>query len=639
MVSLPNLEEPDPTTTTFNTGHTSGMVQNVNHDFIVHGGLTYTVNCIVEGPLPDMKQLLEVLPKIYTTPTVAPSSGVEGHTTVCGPITAQMAATHVTMNNFKATSAKDSSIEIRVIAEMMDILLENPSLHHSDTLPETLVSLRRMLKLTELALRAYQQTPLAQTLNYAIIAEAERCHKLLKDLFKRLSDYRYTLPAGLFQFIRQYIWSTAGESLEFSELNSKLGRCHSSLAACILALGSAAWPELERGKEGKTALADFYSLFAQESASLRHIQVDTVIVIDHLGRNLPVPTIFCNSWQDFHTVIVGHSKSFAGDSLVQRGDYMILKQGNDQVITPEELSSTIRPGITVEMSIVLREQAPEEYGGTEHKCPRCSHMNSKVITPSGWVSCQRCCGNFQVLSHTEDGDGDEEELVSPDADGDGDEQELISPEAQQLEPDHIPYEHHFFRRICIKLADTKTLPPSTAAAASSLSSPVDHGAESGPDSGMANIVSAKRAREAEREAKEREFAGGQHANYIDGIWHCSNCGCPDDIAIGRRRGPLGDKSQCGPCGKYWHRHRAPAAVEYNSSAEFLLRKRREAELARTMARNKGGAAASRAHELSASTSEGLSLLSPSPSDSEPTLAQTVTRMHASTTAPPNTPTT
>lgn len=65
---------------------------------------------------------------------------------------------------------------------------------------------------------------------------------------------------------------------------------------------------------------------------------------------------------------------------------MILKQGNDQVITPEELSSTIRPGITVEMSIVLREQAPEEYGGTEHKCPRCSHMNSKVITPSGWVS-------------------------------------------------------------------------------------------------------------------------------------------------------------------------------------------------------------------------------------------------------------
>jgi hypothetical protein len=59
---------------------------------------------------------------------------------------------------------------------------------------------------------------------------------------------------------------------------------------------------------------------------------------------------------------------------------------------------------------------------------------------------------------------------------------------------------------------------------------------------------AKKARESEREAKEKEFADGQHANVIDGVWHCSNCGCPESIAIGRRKGPLGDKSQCGTCG-------------------------------------------------------------------------------------------
>lgn len=62
---------------------------------------------------------------------------------------------------------------------------------------------------------------------------------------------------------------------------------------------------------------------------------------------------------------------------------------------------------------------------------------------------------------------------------------------------------------------------------------------------------AKLAKEREREAKEKEFADGQHANMIDGVWHCSNCGCPDEIAIGRRKGPLGDKSQCGPCGEYF----------------------------------------------------------------------------------------
>ena len=65
-----------------------------------------------------------------------------------------------------------------------------------------------------------------------------------------------------------------------------------------------------------------------------------------------------------------------------------------------------------------------------------------------------------------------------------------------------------------------------------------------PDSKAA----AKKAREAEREAKEKVLADGQHSNLINGVWHCSNCGCPESIAIGRRKGPLGDKSQCGTCG-------------------------------------------------------------------------------------------
>jgi SWI/SNF-related matrix-associated actin-dependent regulator of chromatin subfamily B member 1 len=51
-----------------------------------------------------------------------------------------------------------------------------------------------------------------------------------------------------------------------------------------------------------------------------------------------------------------------------------------------------------------------------------------------------------------------------------------------------------------------------------------------------------------KESKEKEYAEGQHANYINGMWHCSNCGCPETIAIGRRKGPLGDKTMCGECG-------------------------------------------------------------------------------------------
>ncbi len=49
------------------------------------------------------------------------------------------------------------------------------------------------------------------------------------------------------------------------------------------------------------------------------------------------------------------------------------------------------------------------------------------------------------------------------------------------------------------------------------------------------IITAKRMKELEREAKEKEFVDGQHLNYIDGVWHCSNCGYPESIAaVGER---------------------------------------------------------------------------------------------------------
>ncbi|KAJ7106061.1 hypothetical protein C8R43DRAFT_906388 [Mycena crocata] len=116
--------------------------------------------------------------------------------------------------------------------------------------------------------------------------------------------------------------------------------------------------------------------------------------------------------------------------------------------------------------------------------------------------------------------------------------------------------------------------PSTAADVSKFPAPLENDpppppptAVFVPDNRAPRAVTAKRAKELEREAKEKEFAEGQQQNMINGVWHCSNCGCPESIAIGRRKGPLGDKSQCGTCGKYWHRFRKPRPVEYNSDYE------------------------------------------------------------------------
>jgi SWI/SNF-related matrix-associated actin-dependent regulator of chromatin subfamily B protein 1 len=92
-------------------------------------------------------------------------------------------------------------------------------------------------------------------------------------------------------------------------------------------------------------------------------------------------------------------------------------------------------------------------------------------------------------------------------------------------------------------ADSSLLPPG-----SNLDKDGQDGQLLGQESRFRGVISAKRAKELEKEAKEKEFVDGQHPNYINGVWHCSNCGCPESIAVGRRKGPLGDKSQCGTCG-------------------------------------------------------------------------------------------
>ncbi|CAO1631880.1 unnamed protein product [Parajaminaea phylloscopi] len=65
-----------------------------------------------------------------------------------------------------------------------------------------------------------------------------------------------------------------------------------------------------------------------------------------------------------------------------------------------------------------------------------------------------------------------------------------------------------------------------------------------------------------------EDVANQHPNMHDGHWHCSNCGIPGWLAAGRRKGPLGEKTLCGPCGKFWHRFRRMKQAQYTRDEVF-----------------------------------------------------------------------
>ncbi|KAF7982713.1 hypothetical protein HWV62_26564 [Athelia sp. TMB] len=173
-----------------------------------------------------------------TLATVASSIGASRLPEIFSSIPAsdRDALANKTVKN-RYNNAHNLPLELRVISELMDALLENPSVQHSPTLPATLASLQRIMKMTELALRIYQRTPLASTLGLYLKAEAEHCRQCLQKLLANVSDWRHGLSAAMLHAIRQFVWSGVGEGCAVSELSAKLREVHASLASCILALG------------------------------------------------------------------------------------------------------------------------------------------------------------------------------------------------------------------------------------------------------------------------------------------------------------------------------------------------------------------------------------------------------------------
>ena len=51
------------------------------------------------------------------------------------------------------------------------------------------------------------------------------------------------------------------------------------------------------------SLKYFHSRLRQGPLSLRHVQVDMITVVDHLGRNIPVPILFCSAWTVIHFLL------------------------------------------------------------------------------------------------------------------------------------------------------------------------------------------------------------------------------------------------------------------------------------------------------------------------------------------------
>ena len=65
---------------------------------------------------------------------------------------------------------------------------------------------------------------------------------------------------------------------------------------------------------------------------------------------------------------------------MERGDYEVIRS-DGQVVDCSDFASTLKPGIVVEMSIILHRDEPME--DSKGQCPRCKYVNRSAST--GWI--------------------------------------------------------------------------------------------------------------------------------------------------------------------------------------------------------------------------------------------------------------
>jgi hypothetical protein len=86
-------------------------------------------------------------------------------------------------------------------------------------------------------------------------------------------------------------------------------------------------------RTGRVSLEYFYSRLRQGPLSLRRVQVDMITIVDHLGRNIPVPILFCSAW----TVNLFHLVCWSGH-VFWRARYLIISSMDTAKTARENVS-------------------------------------------------------------------------------------------------------------------------------------------------------------------------------------------------------------------------------------------------------------------------------------------------------------
>ena len=184
-----------------------------------------------------------------------------------------------------------------------------------------LESLQMTLSLTRLAVQMYENKPLGQGLANTITPEVMRCYCILSELFDSINGTWLDVSINTIGGFWRRIWCAWWDGDEFSLSRRKLSYSRQSLQGLLMALRSyvpfsihhlppllkillfddiwsVAWTDI--GNElhtGFVSLTKFHALYSNRLPSMCHIKLDAVDVVSHLGYNIPIPAMFCVTWE------------------------------------------------------------------------------------------------------------------------------------------------------------------------------------------------------------------------------------------------------------------------------------------------------------------------------------------------------
>ncbi|KAJ6590719.1 hypothetical protein DFH09DRAFT_1274138 [Mycena vulgaris] len=272
-----------------------------------------------------------------------------------------------------------------------------------------LVSLHHELILISDSLQLDTAAGLGAVARQSAAAEIACCYTEMRRFLAKTEGVAARGMAG----VLNKVWWAASEAKELRSLRAAVSRHRATLSVLIGASNLFALPyifaeelafiigcriiSMTTRDEVRACRDSIQELSTMLKPVPHHILEDMVFIVDPLGDVIRVSMIYGLKYEDLHRIVQAYyPHDRAGSRHISEGSYHLLHSNDGLVLPLSKLGLKLRAGMTLEMSMVLRERA--NFFDQQRTCPRCKKQaKSELIPQTSWRKCLRCSKFFQVV--------------------------------------------------------------------------------------------------------------------------------------------------------------------------------------------------------------------------------------------------